>query len=148
MHNIFLLLLAIAAGAALPMQAALNTKMGHVVTNPVMSGFISFLVGAIGLLIYMLIAKIPLGNILHTKQAPPHLWLAGILGAFYVTSVIILVPKLGVALTFGLVIGGQMLLSLLIDHFGLFGVPVHQVSLLRIAGIALIIAGVVLIRKF
>lgn len=147
MQNLFILL-AIVAGAALPMQAALNAKMGSLVNSPVMSGFISFFVGTVGLFVYMLIARVPLTNFLQAREAKPHLWLAGILGAFYVTSVIVLVPRLGVALTFGLVISGQMLLSVMFDHFGLLGLPVHQVSPLRIAGIILVIAGVVLIRKF
>ena len=64
------------------------------------------------------------------------------------TSTVVLVPRLGVALTFSLIIAGQMLVTLVIDHFGLLGVPVKEVTLARIGGILLITAGVVLIRKF
>ena len=70
------------------------------------------------------------------------------LGAFYVTSVIILVPKIGVALTFGLVVAGQLGLSLMLDHYGLLGLPVHAINWQRLVGVLLIIVGVVLIRKF
>ena len=60
----------------------------------------------------------------------------------------LLAPRLGVAMTFSLIVLGQMLITLVIDHFGLLGVPVQQVTLSRVAGILLVIGGVVLIRKF
>jgi transporter family-2 protein len=58
------------------------------------------------------------------------------------------VPRLGVALTFSLIVAGQMLITLVLDHFGFLGVPVKEVSLMRILGVILITGGVVLIRKF
>ena len=74
--------------------------------------------------------------------------IGGFLGAFFVTAAVMLVPRLGVAMTFSLIIAGQMIVTLIIDHFGLLGVPMKEVSLARIFGIALIAGGVVLIRKF
>ena len=76
------------------------------------------------------------------------MWTAGILGAFYVAAVIILVPKIGAALTFGLVVAGQPGLSLIVDHYGLLGIPVHMINWQRLVGIAGIICGVLLIRNF
>ncbi len=58
------------------------------------------------------------------------------------------VPKIGVALAFSLAIGGQMLVTLLIDHFGWLGVPEKPINLWRVLGAALITVGVILIRKF
>ena len=75
-------------------------------------------------------------------------WIGGLLGAFFVAAAVTLVPRLGVAMTFSLIIAGQMLVTLVIDHFGLLGVPETKVSLARVAGILLITAGVVLIRRF
>ncbi|HEX6278510.1 MAG TPA: DMT family transporter, partial [Pyrinomonadaceae bacterium] len=82
------------------------------------------------------------------KEAPAIAWVGGLLGAFFVASAVTLVPRLGVAMTFSLIIAGQMLVTLVIDHFGLLGVPVKEVSLPRVAGILLITAGVIVIRKF
>jgi bacterial/archaeal transporter family-2 protein len=147
MQTYFLMAIALLAGAVLPLQAGLNARMGHVLQSPVMASFISFVTGALGLLIYMLINKIPLSQLSQARFAPAYLWVAGLLGAFYVTSVILLAPKMGVALTFSLVIGGQMLVSLLFDHFGLMGLPANPVSYTRILGVVLLIAGVFLIRK-
>ncbi len=149
MSNTYLyILLALAAGAVMPTQAGTNNRMAMVVNSPVLSAFISFLVGTIALFAYVLISGIPLGNLAAVKEAPAIAWAGGFLGAFFVTAAVTLVPKLGVAMTFSLVVAGQMLVTLVIDHFGLFGVPVKEVSLARIGGILLITAGVVLIRKF
>jgi transporter family-2 protein len=149
MSNIyFYMLLALAAGAMMPTQAATNNKMAGVVDNPILAAFISFFIGTVALFVYVLLSGAPLGNLSSVKDAPAIAWIGGFLGAFFVTAAVMLVPRLGVAMTFSLIIAGQMIVTLIIDHFGLLGVPVKEVSLARIAGIALIAGGVVLIRKF
>ena len=146
--KIILILLAISAGAVLPLQAALNAKMGKAVGDPVYAALISFVIGSIGLFAYVLIAKTELSAIQQAKSVNWAVWTAGILGAFYVAAVIILAPKLGTALTFGLVVAGQLSVSLVFDHFGLFNLPVHEITWQRIAGILCIVGGVLLIRNF
>lgn len=147
-NPIFYILLALAAGAMLPTQAATNNKMAVVVDSPILSAFISFFVGTIALFLYILISGAPIANILSAKEAPAISWVGGLLGAFFVTAAVTLVPRLGVAMTFSLVIAGQMIVTLIIDHFGLLGVPMKEVSLARLGGILLITAGVIVIRKF
>ena len=149
MSNIyFYILLALAAGAMMPTQAATNNKMAMIVDSPVLSAFISFVVGTVALLVYLLVSGVPLGNLAASKDAPAIAWVGGLLGAFFVASAVTLVPRLGVAMTFSLIVAGQMLVTLVIDHFGLLGVPVKEINLPRLGGILLITAGVVLIRKF
>lgn len=149
MSNIyFYILLALAAGAVMPTQAATNNKMAMVVDSPILSAFISFVVGTVALFAYVLISGIPLSNLATAREAPAVAWAGGFLGAFFVTAAVTLVPRLGVAMTFSLIVAGQMLVTLVIDHFGLLGVPVKEVSVARVAGIVLIAAGVVLIRRF
>ena len=147
-NNYFFIILAILAGMVMPTQAAINNKLAEYVESPILSAFISFAVGTLALFLYILAAGIPLGNLVNAKNAPLVAWLGGILGAFFVTATVVLVPKIGVALTFCLIIAGQMLVTLVIDHFGVFGVPEKPVSVLRVVGAALITIGVVLIRKF
>lgn len=147
-NTYFFVLLALAAGAMMPTQAATNNKMAMIVDSPVLSAFISFVVGTVALFAYVLIAGIPLGNLAAAREAPAIAWVGGLLGAFFVASAVTLVPRLGVAMAFSLIIAGQMLVALVIDHFGLLGVPVKEVSLARIGGILLITVGVVLIRRF
>lgn len=148
MQQAILIMVAILAGMFLPFQASLNAKMGAVVQHPLLGSLLSFLVGTLGLLVYIIVSRVPLGNLLQAKTAPTILWLAGLLGAFYVTAIILLVPRLGVALTFGLVITGQMFISVLFDHFGVLGTPVHAFSWMRFMGVLMLIGGVLVIRKY
>ncbi len=149
MSNPYLyVLIALIAGAMLPTQAGVNNKLATFIESPVLAAFISFLIGTIALLIYLLGTGESWSNLSGARNAPLIAWTGGLLGAFFVASTVILIPKLGVALTFSLVIAGQMLFTLVIDHFGLLNVPVKEISLVRVGGIFLIIFGVVLIRKF
>lgn len=147
-NNYFFIFLAIAAGMMMPTQAAVNNRLAGYVDSPVLSAFISFAVGTVALFLYVLASGIPLGNLAGAKNAPLIAWTGGILGAFFVAATVTLVPRLGVALTFSLIIAGQMLITLVIDHFGLLGVPVREVNVFRLLGVTLITIGVVFIRKF
>ncbi len=149
MSNTYLyLLIALAAGAMMPTQAATNNKMAAVVASPILAALISFIVGTLALFVYALLSGETLASLAAAKNAPPIAWVGGFLGAFFVAAAVMLVPRLGVAMTFSVLIAGQMIVTLVIDHFGLLGVPIKEVSLARIGGILLITAGVVLIRRF
>jgi bacterial/archaeal transporter family-2 protein len=149
MSNTYLyLLIALLAGAMMPTQAATNNKMAAFVDSPILAAFISFFVGTIALLVYLLLTGIPLANLSGVRNAPAIAWAGGLMGAFFVAAAVTLVPRLGVAMTFSLIIAGQMVITLLLDHFGLLGIPVKEVSIARIAGILLIVSGVIIIRKF
>lgn len=142
------IILAVLAGSVLPLQAGLNVQLGKSVHQPIFAAFASFLIGTIGLLIYLFVLKFDFSTIVHTKTVSPVVWIAGLLGAFYVAAVIILAPKLGTALTFVLVVAGQMTVSLVLDHYGMLGLPVKQINWQRLLGVAFLVAGVLLIRKF
>ena len=149
MSNIyFYLLIALAAGAMMPTQAATNNKMAAFVDSPILSALVSFLVGTIALFVYVIVSGIPLANLASVKDAPAVAWIGGLLGAFFVTAAVTLVPKLGVAMTFSLIIAGQMIVTVIIDHFGFLGVPVQEVTIERIGGILLITVGVIIIHRF
>lgn len=148
-QNWIFLLLAIGAGIVVPMQAIINNKLTRFVEHPLIAVFISFIIGTLAILAYIFAAGIPLSNsVAPLKNAPLIAWMGGILGAFYITSVVFLIPRLGVALTFSLIIAGQMLITVVIDHFGLLGVPVHNINWQRFFGIVLITCGVILVRRF
>jgi transporter family-2 protein len=132
----------------MPTQAAINNRLAGYVQSPVSAAFISFLIGTLGLFVYMLATGTPIGSLVNIKDAPPIAWLGGLLGAFFVTSTVILAPRIGVAMTFSLIVAGQMLITLVLDHFGFLGLPVKEISLARVGGILLITAGVVIIRRF
>jgi bacterial/archaeal transporter family-2 protein len=146
--NYFFIFLAILAGMAMPTQATVNSKLAGVVENPITAAFISFAVGTVALFVYMLLTGVPLTSLGSAKNAPLIAWIGGFLGAFFVSVMAMVVPKIGVALAFSLAIGGQMLVTLLIDHFGWLGVPEKPINLWRVLGAFFITIGVILIRKF
>ncbi|MEL6863820.1 MAG: DMT family transporter [Bacteroidota bacterium] len=143
-----LIIWALLAGAALPLQGSLNAKLGEAVKDPVYGAFITFIIGGIGLLIYLLVTKVDFSTVGQVNNVHWSVWLGGLLGAFYVVAMIILVPKIGATLFFGLTIFGQMTLALLLDHYGFMGFPVQAINWQRIAGVVLIVGGVLLIRSF
>jgi transporter family-2 protein len=140
------IILALLAGVFLPLQGGVNTRLGKVIASPVHASFISFIVGAIALLVYTLLTRQQLqwGGI---KTAPLYLWCGGLLGAFYVTIIILAFPKIGPALTFGLVVAGQMIASLVLGHLNILVAKPEPVTVWKLLGVLLIVAGVVIIQK-
>ena len=147
-NNYFFIILAILAGMAMPTQAVINSKLADSTGNPILAAFISFAVGTVALFLYILLTGIPLSDLATAKNAPPVAWIGGFLGAFFVSVMATIVPRTGVALTFSMAVAGQMLITLLIDHFGWLGVAEKPINLMRVLGAVLITGGVVLIRRF
>ncbi len=146
--KVLLLLFAIVAGVVLPIQAGLNARMATHLGHPIFATALSFLIGTIGLVVYSIASGLSTEKLPGYTQASFWEWIPGLLGAFYVASTVILVPRLGAALTFALIISGQMVISIILDHYGLIGLPVKAVSMGRVVGILLLIIGVILIRKY
>ena len=144
----FFITLAILAGMAMPTQAVVNSKLATDIGNPILAAFISFAVGTIAIFVYILLTGIPLSDLAASKNAPLVAWTGGFLGAFFVSVMATVVPRIGVALAFSLAIGGQMIVTILTDHLGWLGVPEKPINWYRIGGASLITIGVILIRKF
>jgi len=141
-------LLGIIAGISVPTQAGINAQLGLWTKSPVIAATISFAVGTMTLVIYTFATRIPLPAIAAIGSHPWWIWTGGALGAFFVTATIMLVPKLGATTMVATILAGQMLASMLLDHFGALGYPLHPVSFGRIAGVALVCAGVWLIKVY
>lgn len=139
--------LAFLSGAFLPIQAGLNAKLGKAAESPVYASMLSFAVGTLGLITYILITKQSM-SWAGVGEAPAHIWLGGLLGAFYVTVIILAFPKLGPGLTFGLVVAGQMIISIILEHFNILVAQQNSISLMKLLGVLLVVAGVIIIRKF
>ena len=135
-------------GAILPVQAVLNTKLGKQTGGPLISSLLSFLIGLICLVIInLLINHAALTNIKPFSVSPWYVWLGGLLGAIFVSCIIWVNQQQGMALTFALVVTGQIFISLLIDHFGLFGSIIQPLTFQKMIGAVLIIAGLILIKQ-
>ena len=81
-------------------------------------------------------------------SAPWWLWTGGIFGANYVLVALILAPRLGAATLIGLTVTGQMISSVVLDHFGLVGYPLHPITAGRLVGSVLLLLGTTLIQRF
>lgn len=147
MNKLLWVILVFIAGAFLPIQGALNSKLGKDLESPVHASMISFLIGAAALILYIALTS-QTASWAGVKTTPIHVWVGGLLGAFYVTVIVLAFPRLGPGLTFGLIVAGQMLISALLEHFNILVSQPQPFSLLRLLGIVMIVAGVIIVRKF
>jgi len=147
---IWLLLVPVAlvAGMAVPTQFAINTQLRQLVGGTVVAAALSFLVGTVILFAAAVVVNRSVPEIGSMISAPPWMYLGGLLGAFYICASIVLTPRLGVATTIGLILTGQVIASMAIDHFGLFGVSVQPASIPRLMGAILVIVGVAIVQRF
>ncbi len=146
-----LVLLAFAAGTAVPVQFAVNAEMRGAVGGPVLAAAISFVVGTLALLVAVLVAREGAPSFSDLAGAPWWAWAGGFLGAFYVTASIILTPRLGAVTTVGFIIAGQVVMSVVmsvvLDRFGLLNLPVQLTTFPNLGGVVLIILGAVLVLR-
>jgi bacterial/archaeal transporter family-2 protein len=140
------MILAATAGISLVMQQALNANLRAELNSAAWSGFMSYFIGVICMAALALALQDPIPSVATAARIPWFAWSGGLFGAIFVALAIFLIPQLGAAAFFALLIAGQMLGSIAFDHFGLLGVPVHPVSAIRVIGAALLVGGVVLIR--
>jgi transporter family-2 protein len=144
---ILLLLLALAAGVLLPVQAGVNAQLRSAVGSPLAAALVSFLVGTAGLVAAAVIVRAPIGLRAAVTVTPWWYWVGGLIGALYVMATIVLAPRLGAATMVAAIVAGQMIASLLLDQYGLLGFPTHPINGLRVVGAALVTVGVILVQR-
>lgn len=140
-------LFALLIGVSITLQSGVNTQLRILLGNPFQAGFISFAVGTIALGIYTLPLRLQWSLSSFTK-APWWIWTGGLLGAYVVTLIILLAPRLGATMLIALIIAGQMITALILDHYGLLGFQLHPARWERLVGVILLLTGAVLIRKY
>jgi len=145
--EIVLVLLALAAGAGLPVQAGVNAALARHAGRPEWAAFVNFAVGLAALAAWLAALRLAPPPALAVARAPWWSWAGGLLGAFYVSAITFLAPRLGVAATLGLAVGGQMVAALALDRFGALGLEIRPMTPSRLAGAALLVVAVVLIRR-
>ncbi len=139
-------LLAAGAGVLVGTQAPVNSRLGKAVGSVQAASF-SFLVGAVVLVLLAAFVNGGVGNLAHVTRAPWWALLGGLLGAVYVTVALVAVRTLGVSGLTAAVIAGQLAIAVIIDRFGLLGVARQPVGAQRVVGLALLIAGVLLVVR-
>ncbi|MEJ2718262.1 MAG: DMT family transporter [Deltaproteobacteria bacterium] len=146
MTGLYYVVSALLAGACGPTQAGINSQLNHWTGDSALTAFISFLVGTICLYVWVLMWRIPWPEMKGVLSVPWWQWTGGLLGAYLVVMAIVLAPKLGATTMIALIVTGQMVTSLLLDHFGLVGYPVRELNISRVVGATLLVVGVLLIR--
>jgi transporter family-2 protein len=145
MHVLFVILAAL-AGTMVPIQAGVNASLRTFLPHPIFAAITNFLVGFTILTIAAISMQATPPSLQTIAKVPWWCWVGGSMGACLVLSGIFLSHRLGAATFVACIILGQLTASVVCDHFGLVGFPVHHVSLQRILGIGLLAGGVVLIR--
>lgn len=139
--------LAFAAGISIVIQQALNANLRHALDSAAWSGFASYFVGLLCMVLLAIALRDPVPSATVASRIPWWAWSGGLFGAIFIGLAIYLIPILGAATFISLLIAGQMLTSVTFDHFGWLGLEQRSVDLPRLIGAALLIAGVVLIRR-
>lgn len=137
-------LLALIGGMALATQGQINGGLGKKI-GVIESSFMNFAVGALVLLFILLFFGN--GNISAISTVPKWQIIGGLLGSFFVMVQVIVVPKIGVSTTFMAVIAGQIILSVVIDHFGLFGGDRRPIDINKMGAILLLLISLFLYNK-
>ena len=140
-------LLSLFAGVAVAIQTGVNTQLRTDTNNPILTTLISFSTGTVVLLVlyfgfFQRSPVFPAGYGFEWWK-----FTGGLLGVFYIISVITAAPRIGAANALGLIVAGQFIAAIVIDHFGWMGLPIKPISWYRISGVALLLAGVYLIQK-
>lgn len=141
-----LVLLAVAVGMIIPLQPGVNAELRTHLGNPLLASWVSFAGGLVCLTVFSLAARAGLPSASAIASAPWWAWFGGALGAAFVTVTLILAPRLGAVLLVGSVVTGQLLGSVVVDRFGLVGFPKEPVTPLRLLGVGLLLAGVVVVQ--
>jgi bacterial/archaeal transporter family-2 protein len=143
----FFALFAVAGGIALAIQSGVNSTLRNYLPHPVYAVAISFAIGTVVALVYAGAARAGTPDWAALRAAPWWVWTGGALGVVYVMGTVVVAPRLGAAALMGLLMGGLLVTSLVLDHFGLVGLPVKEVNTLRLVGAALLVVGAVLIQR-
>lgn len=146
--KIFFMFVAAAFGAMAPTQAGVNMKLRSYMGDPVLAAFVSFTVGTLLLLSYALLARMDWPSVSELSKGPWWMWTGGFMGAFFVASAVIVAPVLGAGTMMCWMIAGQVVASIILDHYGLIGYAVREVSPQRALGAVLVVVGAVLVKKF
>ncbi|MCA3003978.1 MAG: DMT family transporter [Planctomycetaceae bacterium] len=144
------LVLALLAGVATAFQPGINAKFAQAAGHPLHGGVVNFAVGcAVMLMLWAVMSRaagMPTPEAAKLAGGPWWMWLGGALGAFFVCTAVYLIPKVGAANYLAAMVAGQLITSLLIDHFGLMGLREVAITPMRVAGVLLILGGMAAVK--
>jgi len=140
-------ILGLTAGLGLALQVGMNAQLRRVLGSAYSAALISFLVGTTALVTLMLLTRTAIPSREGLAAVPMWAWFGGLFGAFYVAISTIVAAELGATSLLALALAGQLLMALVVDHFGWLGLPENPITLGRLFGVSLLAAGVWLITR-
>lgn len=147
LKTLLLMLMAVCAGGLVPFQTIVNSRLGVILENRMMAAVISFTGGFVALVLITVIAQQGLPKWHAGVKTPWYLYTGGFIGAIFVFTLLSLGPKIGVANVMTAAIVGQLMIAVVVDHFGgFFGMPEFKVTVVRLLGLGLMTAGVIMIQ--
>jgi transporter family-2 protein len=144
MLTVLLLVLAAIVGAAVPLQSAVNAGMAASQGHPLYGALTNTMVATLVFAVLIVALRVPAPNLRTALNGPWWLWTGGLVGAAFVFGGLFVAPRVGAAAFAAATIFGTVAAALVIDHLGLLGFPVKPLSLVRLAGVACMLAGVLL----
>ena len=147
MKHVLLLLTALCAGGLLPIQGALNADLSKNLNHPLQASFISFLGALIAIVVVLVLIRPEIPSVAMLKSTRAINFTGGIFGVVFVTMILVLAPKIGIANTLIAAIVGQMIVSVILDHFGLLGLRPHPASIMRMLGCVGLLVSLFLVQK-
>lgn len=145
MDTLSFLVIAGLVGAAVPLQSAVNAGMASSQGHPLYAAITNTLVSTLTFAVLIFVLKVPRPNIRGAFEGPWWLWTGGFVGAAFVFGGLFVAPRVGAAAFAAATIFGTVTASLLIDQFGVLGFAHRPVTLMRIAGVACMLVGLVLL---
>lgn len=145
--KILFYLLPVFVGVAMTVQSGINAQLRTALGYPLLATFLSFLGGIVLLGILLLFSQQQLPAWSVYGEISWYKYIGGFLGAFVVYAVIISVYEVGAANMFLLIVAGQLITALWLDHYGLLGLKESPVTMQKILGILLVVAGAYLVNK-
>lgn len=139
------MLFAFLVGAGLVIQVGLNMAVSRALGGAAMGALVNFIVGTLALITLLLFLRQPWPGREAFAEVPAWAWFGGLFGAAYVALATFAGPRLGALLLLALTVAGQMVASVVVDHYGLLGFPQQPVTTLRVLGIACLVVGVWLV---
>ena len=139
--------LAVIVGALIPVQAATNAAMSRVIGSVAITSLVLFAIGFVVVAAWAIVIRVPLPSPETLRHVPAYGYCGGFIVASYVISITFLAPRLGVGNAIRLVVSGQIVAAVIIDHVGAFGAVVQRLTVGRAIGVVLMIIGVVLARR-
>ena len=139
--------LAVTVGALIPVQAATNAAMSRMIGSVAITSVALFAIGFVVVAAWAIVIRAPLPSLETLRHVPAYGWLGGFIVASYVITITFLAPRLGVGNAIRLVVTGQIVAAVIIDHVGAFGAVVQRLTVARAMGVVLMIIGLIFARR-